>query len=311
MRTRFLVPALVVLGGCALRHRPAGPEPARGPATDSLLRFDQARTALGAPAAGHASLLDILDSGVVYLRAGVPAVYGRDAARELLTGPGGSPQPGIAWEPLGGAVSYDLTAGYTFGVAARPSTTGTAIRFERYIAVWRRDRGGAWQIVAYAEVNGPAAVEVSVPTRAFTPPLVALPVALRDATHGVFAADSLFADLSDRMGVGLAFSSTIAPQGIVFVGTSQMVIGPEGAKQYYAAHGEGSSLTWRPVHAWVATSKDLGFTVGEYVATGRGPSGAAVQRFGKYLTVWQRQRDGTWKFVADGGNSTPPKANDK
>ncbi len=311
MRSRFLAPALFMLGGCVLRHGPTGPEPARGPASDSLLRFDQARSALATTSAGPAGFLDILDSEVVFLRAGVPAVYGRDAARELLTAPGGSSAPGTAWEPLGGAVSYDLTAGYTFGVAARPMTSGSSVRFERYIAVWRRTRGGAWQIAAYAEVNGPPAVEVSVATRAFTPPLVALPVSLRDATHQVFAADSLFADLGDRMGVGFAFSSTIAEQGIVFAGTSQLVIGPDGAKEYYAGHGAGTSLTWRPVHAWVSSSKDLGFTIGEYVATGRGPSGAAVQRFGKYLTVWQRQHDGTWKFVVDGGNTTPPKASDR
>jgi len=216
-----------------------------------------------------------------------------------------------SWEPLGGAVSYDLMAGYTFGVAARPSTNGAPARFERYIAMWRRARGGDWQISAYVEVNGPAAVEVSISPRAFTPPLVAVPVALREATHKVFAADSLFADLGDRMGVGFAFSNTIAPQGVLMAGSPQLLVGPEAVKEYYASHGEGTSVTWRPVFAWVTSSKDLGFTSGEYVVTARGPSGAAVQRFGKYLSVWQRQRDGSWKFVVEGGNTTPPKASEK
>ena len=65
------------------------------------------------------------------------------------------------------------------------------------------------------------------------------------------------------------------------------------------------------VFAWVAGSEDIGFTVGEYIATLRGPSGAAIQRFGKYLSVWQRQHDDTWKFVVDGGNGSPPKASDR
>jgi ketosteroid isomerase-like protein len=51
----------------------------------------------------------------------------------------------------------------------------------------------------------------------------------------------------------------------------------------------------------------LGFTVGEYTLTGRGPTGAAVQRFGKYLTVWKRQPNGSWKFAVDGGNGSPAK----
>jgi ketosteroid isomerase-like protein len=27
---------------------------------------------------------------------------------------------------------------------------------------------------------------------------------------------------------------------------------------------------------------------------------------GKYLTIWARQPSGEWRFVADGGSSTPP-----
>ena len=61
------------------------------------------------------------------------------------------------------------------------------------------------------------------------------------------------------------------------------------------------------LYAAVAGSRDLGYTIGEYTSTGRGPTGAAVQRFGKYLTVWKRQPNGSWKFVVDGGNGSPGK----
>jgi hypothetical protein len=114
-------------------------------------------------------------------------------------------------------------------------------------------------------------------------------------------------DLSDRMGLGFASSSTIAPVGVLF-GSSQLIVGPDAVRDFYATFAPGTSLTWRPVYAWVTGSRDLGFTVGESVATGRGPSGAAVQRFGKYLSVWQHQRDGSWKFVVAGGNATPAKS---
>jgi ketosteroid isomerase-like protein len=120
----------------------------------------------------------------------------------------------------------------------------------------------------------------------------------------VRAADSLFSDLAYRMGTAFAFSNTAAENGVVF-GTPQLVVGPDAIRSFYAVQETSTSLTWRPVFAVVAGSRDLGFTIGEYIATGRGPSGAAVQRFGKYLTVWKLQRDGVWKFVVDGGNSTP------
>jgi hypothetical protein len=251
-------------------------------------------------------LAELLHPDVVYLRAGVPAVYGRAAVSDMLAAPAPTIPSGIAWEPLGGAVSYDLLAGYTFGVTARPSA-GSPVHFERYIAMWRRTRGAPWQLTAYVEVEAPPAVEASVPQSALTPPATSMSEKLRATTAKVRAADSLFSDLSDRMGIGYAFSNTIAPLGVLFA-SPRLVVGPDATRELYAARGNGTALTWHPVFAWVTTSEDLGFTVGEYIATLRGPSGAAVQRFGKYLTVWQRQGDGTWKFVADGGNPTPKAA---
>jgi ketosteroid isomerase-like protein len=306
MKGRPILAVLVLMGGCVFHRGPTTPEPARGPAADSLLRFDQSRGELVATKGPHNGMADLLHPDVVYLRAGVPAVYGRDAVSDLLAAPAPAVPSGIAWEPLGGAVSYDLLAGYTFGITARPST-GAPVHFDRYIAVWRRTRGAPWQLAAYVEVDAPPAVEASVPPSALTPKAADIPEKLRATTAKVRAADSLFADLNDRMGLGYAFSNTIAPAGVLFA-SPRVVVGPDATRELYAARGNGTSLSWHPVFAWVTTSEDLGFTIGEYIATLRGPSGAAVQRFGKYLTVWQRQRDGSWKFVADGGNPTPKAA---
>jgi ketosteroid isomerase-like protein len=30
-----------------------------------------------------------------------------------------------------------------------------------------------------------------------------------------------------------------------------------------------------------------------------------MQRFSKYLTIWKKQRDGTWRYVVDGGSARP------
>jgi len=57
----------------------------------------------------------------------------------------------------------------------------------------------------------------------------------------------------------------------------------------------GFQLKWKPLGAEAAASGDLGYTWGEYEAM---PSG----RRGHYLTVWKRQKDGSWKVVADVGN---------
>ena len=33
---------------------------------------------------------------------------------------------------------------------------------------------------------------------------------------------------------------------------------------------------------------------------------AWAEEYGKYITVWQRQPDGAWKWIADMGASAPP-----
>jgi ketosteroid isomerase-like protein len=307
MRTRWLISASVVFCGCVLHRGPAVPEPARWPARDSLFRLDQNRGGLIATQGPVEGMLSVLAPSVVFLRAGAPAVYGRDGVAELLSAGVSSSARVITWEPLGGGVSYDLMTGYTYGVTARQGTGAPpAIHLERYVAVWQRTRGNPWRIIAYSEVGSPPAGEVNFSSNVVTPPLVTYPMPVRNAVAAVRSADSSFSDLADRMGVGFAFSNTIASNGVIF-GSPQLVFGPDATRDYFAARGSGSSLTWRPVYAWVTGSQDLGFTVGEYIMTGRGPSGAAVQRFGKYLTVWERQHDGNWKFVVDGGNPTPAK----
>ena len=57
-----------------------------------------------------------------------------------------------------------------------------------------------------------------------------------------------------------------------------------------------------PMHDLLAMQGDLGFTIG--VATIRGE---LTSHYSKYLTVWKKQPDGEWRFVADGGNPVPTK----
>ncbi|HVX38043.1 MAG TPA: hypothetical protein VHB25_00625 [Gemmatimonadaceae bacterium] len=304
MKTRSLLPTALLLSGCILHHRPPAPEPPRGPARDSLFQFDLTRSDSIVRRGAVDGFLAVLAPDVVFLRAGVPAVYGADAARRLLTASGST--VAATWEPLGGDVSRDRQSGYTFGVAARATASGP-VQLERYIAFWRRGAGAAWRIAAYAEIGAPPAAEVTFSSAELTPPPPPAAKAVAGAAFNIREADSLFSDLADRMGTANAFGAYVAPYGVIF-GAPTLVVGPSAVRAYFTARSAGTSLAWRPVFQGAAGSLDLGFTVGEYIATGRGASGAAVQRFGKYLTIWQRQPNGDWKFVVDGGNPTPAKS---
>jgi ketosteroid isomerase-like protein len=62
------------------------------------------------------------------------------------------------------------------------------------------------------------------------------------------------------------------------------------------------SLTWEPRRADIAASGDLGWTTGSYVSSGVGRDGEPRHAQGRYVTIWRKQPDGSWKVVMDLGN---------
>ena len=72
---------------------------------------------------------------------------------------------------------------------------------------------------------------------------------------------------------------------------------------------EGTMLTWTPIHAEMSASGDLGYTYGNYIYTAKNKDGKLIANYGKYTSIWKKQKDGQWKVVVDMGNSSPdPKA---
>jgi ketosteroid isomerase-like protein len=53
----------------------------------------------------------------------------------------------------------------------------------------------------------------------------------------------------------------------------------------------------------VAKSGDLGFTTGTYEDSFKGTDGKMVSEKGKYVCMWKKQKDGTWKAIHDIWNS--------
>ena len=66
------------------------------------------------------------------------------------------------------------------------------------------------------------------------------------------------------------------------------------------------TLTWDPETAVLLESGKMGYTSGHYVASGT-DNGKAYKSGGQYITVWKKQKDGSWKVLWDGGSSTGPK----
>lgn len=67
------------------------------------------------------------------------------------------------------------------------------------------------------------------------------------------------------------------------------------------ASSPGFALSWSPARADVAGFGDIGYTTGTYEMAMNG-----VKDTGKYVTVWKKQPEGTWKVAEDIFNSNLP-----
>jgi ketosteroid isomerase-like protein len=72
------------------------------------------------------------------------------------------------------------------------------------------------------------------------------------------------------------------------------------------------SVNWQTAKVETARSGDLAYSQGTYQLSFKDPKGKPVSDHGKYVEVWKKQTDGSWKCVVDTWNSdlpaTPPAA---
>lgn len=110
-----------------------------------------------------------------------------------------------------------------------------------------------------------------------------------------------FSAASTREG-SRAWASRWAPNGRIYVGGVESV-GPQAVDTLMAPMLEetGDRFTWWPDTAVVAASGDLGYTLGSYAITGTGAQAGDTVARGHYVTVWQKQQDGSWKIAVDIG----------
>jgi ketosteroid isomerase-like protein len=123
---------------------------------------------------------------------------------------------------------------------------------------------------------------------AFARPAAAQPA---EASH-IVAAERAFAADGLTMGVDGSFLKWSTDDALMIAGGAPQrahdILDPDAV-----VDPDAPSLVWWPNWAGIAKSGDLGFTTGGIEVGGR--------RTGHYFTIWQRQPDGGWKWVYDGG----------
>jgi ketosteroid isomerase-like protein len=117
--------------------------------------------------------------------------------------------------------------------------------------------------------------------------------------------DAEFSAAAQKLGVGEAFLHYAAADAVMLPENQNAVKGHAGIREQFAGFPAGATLAWKPFHADVAASGDLGYTLGTFELRGKGADGQPSVRYGKYCSVWKRQADGSWKWVVDVGTPSP------
>ena len=100
-------------------------------------------------------------------------------------------------------------------------------------------------------------------------------------------------------------ASYYADDAIAYPPNEPAAHGRAAAKAVWAAYlaDPSFSISWKTTHSEVSPGGDLGFTAGTYEDSFRGPDGRMVHEVGKYLCVWRKQADGSWKAIHDMWNA--------
>jgi len=128
--------------------------------------------------------------------------------------------------------------------------------------------------------------------------------AARDDSSDLIQVDREFDEATARGGAE-AWASYFAEDGIMMPQGAPMAVGKPAVRQAAGKlfSAPGFVLRWEPIGAQV--SGRLGYTYGLYRTQRPGPDGALIDGYGKYLTVWKKDRNGAWVVAVDCGNSMP------
>jgi ketosteroid isomerase-like protein len=128
---------------------------------------------------------------------------------------------------------------------------------------------------------------------------------LDEEAQALLATDVHFAATSVEDGMSEAFFRFMAPDGMQLRPGEEPVTGPQAIKDRMSKRKD-IVLSWTPRAAEVSASRDMGYTWGVYALDQVTPEGNVRLGSGKYLNIWKKQSDGSWKVLVDIGNEDPP-----
>lgn len=125
----------------------------------------------------------------------------------------------------------------------------------------------------------------------------------------LFALEARFVrDVATRGGAG--FADWFAPDGVLLGNGAVPVVGRVAIARTANWRPEQYQLSWTPYDAVMGPSGDVGYTWSHYEGHSRDANGNPVLTSGRFITIWRREPDGSWKVALDAGANEPPSAGD-
>jgi ketosteroid isomerase-like protein len=153
-------------------------------------------------------------------------------------------------------------------------------------------------------VVGAAGLIIGYVAGAWNPGVVS---AAKDPAKELLELDREFDTVTAREGVD-GWLSYFAQDGIMMPAGHDMVVGHPAIRELMSKSfsSPGFSLRWEPVDA--AVSGNIGYTYGVSKVSRPGPDGKPATSYGKYVTIWRKQRGRPWNIALDIGNASPAPA---
>lgn len=130
---------------------------------------------------------------------------------------------------------------------------------------------------------------------------------MSSAEKGVRAADADWMKVFSAKDVDKSVAFC-AEDGAVLASNAPIAQGRQAISQLFTGFFSLKNLkiSWHADKASVARSGELGYTSGAYQMTFTDQNGKDKADKGKYVTVWKKQSDGSWKVMLDIFNSDLP-----
>ncbi len=114
--------------------------------------------------------------------------------------------------------------------------------------------------------------------------------------------DRAFAAASIEKGAAEAFRMYLTEDALQLPQGGAPLMGRESIYQNMAKSTLDYTLAWTPQQAEVARAGDMGWSWGLYKMNWVDKDGEPKESNGKYLNIWRKMDDGSWRVVVDMGN---------